>query len=627
MANNTVAITLTVDEANALKAWTNQQQAVDKLKQKLSQLKAPDNPLGSVQAGAVKALSTIGQVTVAITGIGSAMAGVMAFANQLKTEYKALVDAQNRASGANIRLAKELEGVMSNLPVGTDPGMAQRKMERGAAAAGIPVTQFANAFSNVAAAATIELPTNADIDPIVERTVKVVQQFPRSSSEDQKTIGGAVGDLQKTEEKLNDAEALGFMVSYGLVSRSPDIGPIAKYGMPGAIKGTSYGADLASSAAFSGHMSQAAIDAGLEVSSAAGWKVAKGLQERFPDLQDFNARLQYVQNQPGLARKLVDGYTDPKGKKWGPMEMGHGAAEAAFVETATAGTPAAQQYQEALRTMGNRNTWIKAAEDKRRANERLPSAAIAKADMQMKASAESAQINNTQGAMTAVAREGLAATLAEIGETVLSQQLAKIGFEMNAGIMETDPLGEVASQMQGRAKDLRRTYTSSYVSAGVGAPGSEARSYKSPEQIERDAKRAEILENMAQKTMAIREDAQTAALMQKAVPVFEKFGPIKEQLYKGKALSPEETQQQELEFGNIDRQARKLASKASSEGDSKAANELMKAVVEMTNELRATREELSKNNAVTEDNTKTMPKPGTTPTPRPANVSSLQNKK
>lgn len=653
MANNTVAITLTIDEANALKAWTNQQAAVEKLKQKLAALKAPENPLGSVQAGAMKAMSTLGQVAVALTGIGSVIAGIMALANQLKAEYENIKSRQSAASRVNIDYGKEITRAVAATKGEIRAPEMERLVSRGSQATGLAPTIIAQNYNAVFTTAG---PRNKqEALGAMEVADAVAMQYP---GEDAQTIADVtqVTAHNKRAFGLTTQQALGYQQQAQNVSPVKNTANFAN-NVAGKLSALALAGDMseAEAAAFSGTLAQAGGDREGATSMMAAITMANEMKERLPNIKTHAERLAYFQNNPRAQRAYFEGGTI-EGKKFNPAETGRSIYRPHVAEMFNPNSQISTEYNANLQSFGGKAEWERGAATVRSAVAESQSVQVGMAQRQFEAVTQQLQIDDASGAMASVVRDGIKNILQASGATDIEQKYSQAVFEMNTGFGSDGALESAIADLRGREEGLLQTYTSSYVSAGVGAPGSEARSYKSPEQIESDKKKAQRIAAARARLEKIKTDFAASQGMAAGVGAPEPAGvvvaakppsgkPTAEQLLK-------EAEQAVADYAadttptaeELHEARRKVKRAGAAVNENAVANlnvlgggnspqqidqyrKLTESMDRFSAALDANTEATQRNNATTEENTKTMPKPGTTPTPRPPNVSSLQNKR
>lgn len=619
MANNTVAITLTIDEANALKAWTNQQAAVEKLKQKLAALKAPDNPLGSVQAGAMKALSTLGQVTVAITGIGSVIAGVLAFANQLKAEYQNLKQAQQNAASTNIDYAKELASAVRS----TGGRIGGAEMDRLASQA-VKTTGQAPAVVTAAfnAVFTAIGPQNKKEDLEAIKTAEnVLQQYPEQDAQTIRQLS-AVTAQNKRVFGLTDQEALGYQQKAQNASFVKDVAAFSA-NVAGKLSAVALSGDFtpAEAGSLTGTLSQVGGDFEGSTSTMAALTLGNELKERLPHIKSGKERLNYMQDHPELQKAYLEGGKFPGTAKAFPAaDTGRTIYKPHVLNLFDKNSQTARDFEKNVAAYGDKESWGKEAAFIRKQVNTSPSIQVSTAQRQGDASNKQLQLRDADGAMAAVSRKIIEDLVKSAGATDIAQKISTMSFEYDSALGTQNPLDAVNKQLQSRIGSLRQvSETKTFASMAGASNPVELR--KSQAQIESDAEKAAILEDARNKLLTISEDFEKSKVLRKAEPVFNDVRQVRDALKDG--ATPKDT---DKILQDADRKVRKLASESQATSAT-AGNELVKIMTELANEIRELREVVKVDVKAVDENTKSLPKPGTTPTPRPPNVSSLQNKR
>lgn len=449
-----VSITLTVDEAAALKSWTSQQTAVETLKKRLATLELKKDPLAPLKAGAMSAVGTLGSCIVAVTGIGGAISGVMMLARQLKAEYENLKSRQAAASGAQAEYAMELAPAIRATAGKIKAPELEQLILQGSQQTGQTPATVTRAIN---AAFTAKGPNNAqDARDRIEEAVATLGQY---EEQDSKTLGDitAVTSQNKLAFGLNTQQALGFQQKAQNVSAVKDVASFAT-NVGNALPGIAISGDTsaAEAGALTGTLSQVGGDREGSLSTTAARTMVQEVKERLPHLPDWKTRLKYMQEHPELTKAYQEGGNFPDGaggtKHFPAAESGRGAYKAHVLKMFDPTSQHATEYQKNLSEFGTKEDWEKDAENSRKEVASAPSIQLAKAKRAGDNSEQQLQIDDTAGAAAAIARDTLVKNLKAVHELELSQQLAGIRFEANAGIGTTNsPLTEVANQVGEKA--------------------------------------------------------------------------------------------------------------------------------------------------------------------------------
>lgn len=625
MANNTVAITLTIDEANALKAWTSQQAAVEKLKQKLAALKVPENPMAPLQAGAMKALSTIGQVVVALTGISGAIAAIMALANQLKAEYQNLKAQQNASGGAQIAYAEVLANTMGNVQNLMPVGEFDARARASAARLGQSPSKVTAAIGSSLGASGPD--TEADVIKGIENTETILKSFPMATPEDVADLTGSINDLMK-QYGIGVEEALGFALELAKQNRSVTIKALAKGVIPGVAAVGSYEKDMREAGAFVDVMSQFLMDPDADVTKTSSREVAEGLADRYPQIKGLNARIKKA-SEPKEMQKLLEGGVFDRGdmpdKKFEPMTFGKSSAKEVFKALATKGSTADVKYQQFREGIAKAD-FLKAGDEFAAQNAASPVIQQARLDQQFKSRQEQVQLSNINRGTGGISREGLTKMLDAAGISDIGKKLAIARYEMASTLGSKDQVGAVAKQMENLALDFEAPVVSEWVSgpsAGMGAPGGYERKSRDRNAATPEGKQTgEQLRGLAQDLMRQNEELKMASLAARQSEMIVKAKDALAGVQSGTPASKEELAA--LKAGEKSLKEMRAGAPAASVQNSDKSIEVF---TQLLRQIEKLNDNLGNNSKVTDENTKSLPKPGTTPTPRPPNVSSLQNKR
>jgi hypothetical protein len=315
-AGQTVSITLTIDEANALKAWGSQHQQIDSIGRKLRGLKSADNPLGSLTAGAKNAMSALGSLTAAITGIGSALAGVIAIANQVKNEVANLQNQQADAGKIHVEMAPALTEATANMgglltanqiqfrsqEMGKRLNQSPGKLQRGMAAAG----------------AALGPTTDEEAEAVQDTVEQTSAAFPLADEQVFADMVKSVAGLQKNYG-ISAKEAIGAVLATAqnsAVVKEKDIAAhiaptISTISRVGATKANpTAGGTLQESAGLIGAITNLSEDKGGETSKTTAVAFASELNKRIGHLATgYLKQVEYLENNPKVEETFWKGGT------------------------------------------------------------------------------------------------------------------------------------------------------------------------------------------------------------------------------------------------------------------------------------------------------------------------------
>lgn len=573
MSSNTVSITLTVDEASALKAWTSQQAAVEKLKNRLKDLELKKDPLAPIQAGAAASLRTLGGVVTALTGIGSVISGIVAVANQLKAEYQNLKSRQSAAAGTNVEYGAEVtRAIASTKGYITAPEM-EALIKKGSIGTGMAPAVVAQNYNAVFT--TVGPRNKAEALSAMDVADSALIQYPGEAPE---TIADVtqVTAHNKRAFNLSTQEALGYQQQAQNVSPVKNIANFAN-NVAGKLSALALAGDMsaAESAAFSGTMAQAGGDREGATSIMAAITMANEMKERLPKLKTNQERLDYFRSNPAAAKAYFEGGVID-GKQFNPAETGRSIYKPHIQQLFDPNSPISKEYQANLNSFGGKKEWAADIERVRNEIDRSPSVQIAKAQRQGESLAKQVQIEDTSGAMTAVARQIVADMSKAIGDSDLDQQLNAIDFELNAGISEESPIKKAASLL--RYKSNKMKY-GEIVDDGFG--NEYYRDTRSQKQIDSAAKKAESLDAAEQRLLKIEQDFEKTRFLKKAEPAVDRLRTARDMLQEGK--TPGNLKEILVE---TDREIRRIANEGS-ESAPDLGKELIGTQTNLVNEINA----------------------------------------
>lgn len=617
-----MSITLTIDEAAALKTWTSQQQAVEKLKKKLSELEVKKDPLAPLQAGALKAGVFLKDALVSIVGIGTALGGVMAFASQLKAEYENIKSRQQGAATTNIDFSKELSRGIRATGGSVTAQEFEAMVNAGSKSTGHKPITVAQAYN---AAFTALGPRNKqEVQEGTATADAVLQQY---ADEDPQTIKQLIAVTAQNRRVfgLTDQQSLGYQQKAQNMSFVKDVAAFAT-NVAGKLSAVSKSGDFtaAESGSLTGALSQAGGDLEGATSTMAALTFGAELKERLPFIPTGAGRIQYMQQNPAEAEAYFSGGMIG-GKEFAPAETGRSIYKPHIRDLFNSKSQVATEYEKNKQAYGGAADWEREAASMRKEVQSVRSVQVTNAQRAVDTGGEQLQIQDTAGAIAAVTRTGLADTLKKAGESDLAQKISAMSFEYNTSLGTQGPVEQMASELDRRARPLRSTKTTVLDAA----TGVEEEYDKSPQQLFEDKQKADSLDQMRQTLLRANEDIQKARILQQAEPALGQLRESKAK-YEAGGMTPEERAAEDAKVSKATREVQALTRQTTTSGT--ASNELLTTMDPLIQAINALKMSLDKNtdttggnNRATEDNTKAQPKPGTTATPRPVNVTALQN--
>jgi hypothetical protein len=452
VSGQSVSITLTIDEAQALKAWTSQQAAVEKMRQQLGKMDLKTTGMGALQSGASNVAKSLASAASQLVGIGSAVGGLIALAMQLKAEYQTIVNRQKEAAGVHVDYATEIStAIRSTGGKISGPEMEQMVME-GSKRTGQSPTVVARNFN---AAFTAKGPRNRE--EAVERMQEseaAMQQYPEQDAQTLAQIT-AVTAQNKQAFGLNTQQAIGYQQKAQNVSFVKDVQSFAA-NVAGKLSAISKSGDTNAQEAGSlaGTFSQAGGDFEGSTSTLAALTFAAELKERLPHLPDFKSRLDEMHKNPQEnAKKFLEG-GEFNGKKHSAAETGRSIYKAHVADMLNPNSKLVQEYKQNLNEYGDAEIWEIEAANVRKEVKSSPSVIVADAKRQIETSKQQIQLDDSKGAMAGVSRDGLQEILKAAGVSDIEQKMALASFELNTSLGSQDPMKEVRKQLDEQADVL-----------------------------------------------------------------------------------------------------------------------------------------------------------------------------
>lgn len=575
MSGQTVSVTLTVDEAQALKAWTSQQTAVEKLKQKLAKLEMTKDPLSPMKDSAMRTAAGIGQVVTSITGIGGALSGVIALWSQLNREMDATKARQAGAAATNIDLSREITRMSKATGGRLDAQQAKQVIRKGSIETGIPEMAMSQLYGAVFTTAG---PQNAKEDADVISTANAVAQ--NYDYEDAKSLAeiGHSTALVKKEFGLTNAEALGYQQQAQNVSPVKDLHAFAA-GVSGKLPGIALAGQFtpAEAAALSGTLGQRGGDQEGLNSAQAALKLANELKERLPHMKTGAERITYMQQHPEAAKAYFEGgdfpTADGKKKHFPAAESGREQFKPHIEALFQPNSLAATEYKKNVESFGDKKKWAADNERMQKSAQNSEASQIAKLNRLANSAKAQLQTNDTGGALASEARTAIEGILAATGETDISQKFSKLKFEVGTLGGTEDPLSQVDAELEEKIASLRSPTSGSvtgnaareaargfgrlYGAEGVADMQYQAASYlgfapavettKSPEALAEDERKAKVLEDAQRGIRGVRESFIYTNKNRKASEGFENASDAVAEFEKEKSEEKRRAAQEQLD--------------------------------------------------------------------------------
>lgn len=508
-----VAITLTIDEANALKAWTSQQNAVETLKKRLATLELKKDPLAPMVAGAKNALGTLSQCIVAITGIGGAISAVTAIANQLKVELANVQKRQGGAAGAHGEFAVEMASLIraaGSFVPGPEMEQMVLKMSRQTGQSELDAAKAVNAAFTARGPKSKE-----DVIARAEEAQSVLDQYPEQGGEVKGKVTAVVAQ-NKAAFDLTTQEAIGFQQKAQNASAVKNVDAFVS-NVAGKLSGIALAGDLsgAETGALTGAMSQAGLDQEGATSTMAVATAVKELKERLPNLKDFDARLKFMQSDPANVKKYMEGGTF-NGKDFPAAETGRSLYQPHVAALFDPKSKIAKEYESNKQEYGNKVDWAKTAVQMRDAVASVPSFQLAKAKRAGEATQMQIQIDDAAGAAAKEGRDALLKNLEAVGETDIAQKLAAVAFEYNSSLGEKGPFTEAARQLNDKADEYEKANVTEMADDGFGNEFERVTHVKTDEQARTDKTKGKRLRELAASMLTIEKDLRTSVVNRNA---------------------------------------------------------------------------------------------------------------
>lgn len=444
-----IGITLTANSTSVETALQKLSAGLDKTIDKLNKVEqASKNSTKAMESGLDQAGASALKFVGAITGIGSAVGGILAIANQLKREFDNLVSRQKDAANAQVGFETQLAEAVRNAAGLLSGGEIKQKTLQIANQVGADQSAVAAALSSTLSAVG---PTNkAEAEQAFEATRAAMQFAPEMGGTDIAALAGTAVDIAK-RTGASPAQAIGFMQNIGGVARVPSLQNLSGNVAPAVMSVNQFGGSMQEAGALVSALTQGMADTEGRISGTAAIGLAEQLRERMPGLGSTAERIAAIQNDPKLFKTFFQGGRFGT-KKFEPASF-EKKALASVEQLLTPGTMMARAFAEGGEKIGDvQGAGQKTYDDLMREVNSVTFTSRLKRTFGTAATEQ--QILDTIGGQTSVSREGLKAFLKASGQSQLGQDVDSLLFEggtLTGGL----PIDVASKRLKSGAASLR----------------------------------------------------------------------------------------------------------------------------------------------------------------------------
>lgn len=460
-SSNQAKIELTADEQGVLKALAAVERGFGKITDRLEGVeRATRSTKRSQDAMLQSALKGVQQFGQQLLGVGSAMSGIMAVANQIKREYENLKSRQQGAANEQIGF----EGALSQA-VRNATGIFSAEQVRNLSlqmAQNTGVTP-ARAASTIGSALTSTGVTNkAEAELAIQAATAGLQFAPELESSGVEAISGVSASLAK-RFGVRPSAAIGFIQRVGGQANIRDLEPLINNLAPVVANLTQFGFSPQEAGALAATITQGTGDVTGELSGTAAVNLADSLSKAFPGVAPGEAIRRLQGDEAARTAFLEGGRID--GRKVGPAVLGKGKAKPTIRGILTADTVESRQFAGSQEAIGG---FAQGQETFDTLIGEIASVTpVSRLQRTFSSAVSRTQVLDKSGGTTAVSRQGLQDLLKAAGASDAAQRVAALAFETESGITEQQPIETVVEALQSRAAGLRR----GRIVGGGGGPG------------------------------------------------------------------------------------------------------------------------------------------------------------
>lgn len=447
-----------------------------------------------------------------IAGLKGVLATALSAAaaiNQMRKEYENLKERQGEAAETQLQIASAEREALDNLGIQT-PEDAERLRGRVDAVAEKTGARRSDLYG-VFSAALSSKGANLTEDDAAD-AVEAAALISPDDADGMEQSAIAILNEKKRHPDAKAGQIAGFHLAVKQVSPIVENAAFAKNIAPTIPQLEAFGDDEREAAALLATLGQGMGDVRGEQTATASLQIAKQLKVLLPNLKSTAERIRAVQQNADLQNRLL-GALGPAAKEAAEGgEKGELSAEAkAFIPIVELlsgpETRMGTLFTQTLDQIPSLEQGGARFEARNKVINSSPFQRLSQTKRTLQSGVESLQASDESGAMTSISREGLQDVLQAAGVPAIEQTMEGIGFELDGGLNENQPLEHVADRIRARQKDLTRTR---YYAAGPAQPMPFGPSEKDKEIAEKLGKVAGLLEKMlAEQAQQHREDQQS----------------------------------------------------------------------------------------------------------------------
>jgi hypothetical protein len=451
---NQVTVTMSAEDARAVAAWRRQQQLTEQYLANLRRINDESKKNeGSLASMVSKGSAELVKFAVAATGIGSAIAGVMAIANQLKREYENMVAKQRGARDAQLGIAEAQREAAKSLLAG-DKTLSLDGLQDRVASISKSTGADQAAIYNAVASALGAKPAGVTDKEVLDAAEIAAKLSPTNSAALETNLSAFM--FQKAATGGSFEDIAGYQMRLKALSPTKSEESFARNIAPAIGKGAAFGTGADEQSALLAHFGQKMGDTEGMVTANAVTNFEKQIFEATAGKVEGGTidRLKWLQSDDGKKqRKKFLGPLDEAAKKGKD-----GAAFGIVGEAKAFSTMAALIKGDDIAELEDMKTKVGTTagsggfyQDTVAQVDNLDLQRNARGDRLIKAGVQNMQVGDIDAARGQISRQGLQDMLKASGASDISQKVALAQFELSSAGGTMAPADALISKLDQEA--------------------------------------------------------------------------------------------------------------------------------------------------------------------------------
>lgn len=453
---NQVTVTMTAEDARAVAAWRRQQQLTEQYLQNLKRINEESKKGEGSLAGMVsKGTAELAKFAVAATGIGSAIAGVMAIANQLKREYENMVAKQRGARDGQLGIAEAQREASKALLAG-DKTLSLDGLQERVASISKSTGADQAAIYNAVASALGAKPAGVTDKEVLDAAEVAAKLSPTNSAALETNLSAFM--FQKAATGGSFEDIAGYQLRLKALSPTKSEESFARNIAPAIGKGKAFGTDADEQSGLLAYFGQQMGDTEGMVTANAVTNFEKQIFEATAGKVEGGtiARLKYLQTEEG--KKKRNKFLGPLGDA---AKKGKDGAAFGIVGEAKAFTTMLGlieggdigKLEDTVKAVGTTAGSAGFFEDTISQVDNLDLQKNARADRMISTGLQNIQVKDIDAARGTISREGLQKLMQASGASYLAQQVALLEFETKSAGGTVAPAEVLMRKLEKEAND------------------------------------------------------------------------------------------------------------------------------------------------------------------------------